>query len=239
MTTLDQTIGQIVAQDYRAAAVFKKYGIDFCCNGNRTLEEATELKGTDVSQVVNELEHLGSSSSESIDYKSWPLDLLADYVEKTHHRYITDKAPILLQFLNKICKVHGGRHPELFEVFELFEQSANELTSHMQKEEQILFPFIRTMMDSQRNHASLQAPSFGTVENPVEMMMHEHDIEGERFRKIAELTNHYQFPEDACSTYQVSFRMLEEFEDDLHKHIHIENNILFPKALELEKALRN
>ncbi len=239
MTILDQTIGEIVAQDYRAAAVFKKYSIDFCCNGNRTLEEASELEGKDISQVAKELELIGSASGETIDYKSWPLDLLADYVEKTHHRYISDKAPILLQFLNKICKVHGSRHPELFEVFELFEQSATDLTAHMKKEEQILFPFVRVMMDSQRSHSTLQPASFGSVENPVDMMMHEHDIEGERFRKIAELTNNYQFPEDACSTYQVAFKMLQEFEDDLHKHIHIENNILFPKALELEKVLRN
>lgn len=238
MTTLEKTIGEIVADDFRAAAVFKKYGIDFCCKGNRSIEEACEKKNVDAGKIYDELQALGNTSSQDIDFRSWPLDLLADYVEKTHHRYIEEKTPVLLQFLYKISKVHGERHPELVEVYRLFEESAHDLGAHLKKEELILFPFIRLMVETEKTNNELRTPHFGTVENPVAMMKHEHDAEGERFRKIAELTNNYSFPEDACNTYQVTFKMLEEFENDLHKHIHIENNILFPAALALEQKLR-
>lgn len=239
MTTQERTIGEIVAQDYRAAAVFKKYKIDFCCNGNRSLQDATEKKGISVEEIERELENLSEIGEENIDVNRWPLDLLADYVEKTHHRYIKEKSPILLQFLNKIMRVHGERHPELYEVYDLFEESVRDLGEHLEKEERILFPFIRKMMEAKQTGTSLETAHFGSVENPVAMMMHEHDQEGERFRKIADLTSDYQYPADACSTYQVAFKMLEEFQDDLHKHIHTENNILFPKSVELEKTFRN
>lgn len=238
MTTLDKTIGEIVADDFRTAAVFKKYGIDFCCKGNRSIEEATERKKINPEDVYRDLESIGAESNGNIDFNSWPLDLLADYVEKTHHRYIEDKTPALLQFLNKISKVHGERHPELVEVYQLFEESAHDLAAHLKKEELILFPFIKKMIHAQRENLPLENPHFGTVENPVTMMKHEHSVEGDRFETIRELTNDYQIPTDACSTYQVTFKMLEEFENDLHKHIHIENNILFPKAIELEKTFR-
>ena len=238
MTTLDKTIGEIVADDFRTAAVFKKYGIDFCCKGNRSIEEATERKKINPEDVYRDLENIGAESNGNIDFNSWPLDLLADYVEKTHHRYIEDKTPALLQFLNKISKVHGERHPELLEVYQLFEESAHDLAAHLKKEELILFPFIKKMIHAQRENLPLENPHFGTVENPVTMMKHEHSVEGDRFETIRELTNDYQIPTDACSTYQVTFKMLEEFENDLHKHIHIENNILFPKAIELEKTFR-
>lgn len=239
MATVEKTIGEIVADDFRSAAVFKKYGIDFCCKGNRSIEDACEAKKINPEDIYRDLENVASTTGQNTDFTSWPLDLLADYVEKVHHRYIGEKTPALLQFLNKIAKVHGGRHPELFEVYELFEESAKDLAAHLKKEELILFPFIRKMVNAEREGSALEAPHFGTVENPVEMMKDEHSAEGERFEKIAKLTNGYTTPEDACSTYNVAFRMLEEFENDLHKHIHLENNILFPKAIELEKKLRN
>ncbi len=238
MDTSNKTIGEIVAEDFKAAAVFKKYGIDFCCKGNRTIEEACERKHINTQEVYNELQNLQKTSGE-IDFNSFPLDLLADYVEKTHHRYVDEKTPILLQFLNKLCNVHGGRHPELFEINELFAQSAEDLGAHLRKEEQVLFPFIRQMVDANLKGITLENPHFGTVENPVNMMMHEHTVEGERFAKISEITNGYKTPEDGCTTFRVTFQMLEDFENDLHKHIHIENNILFPKAIELEKSFHN
>ncbi|MDO5615789.1 MAG: iron-sulfur cluster repair di-iron protein [Cruoricaptor ignavus] len=238
-TTLEKTIGEIVAEDFRAAAVFKKYNIDFCCKGNRSIEDACESKKINPQDIYNALDNLQDTNAENIDYNAWPLDLLADYVEKVHHRYVEEKTPILLQFLNKVSRVHGDRHPELLEIYELFEASSHDLAAHLKKEELVLFPFIRKMINAERENLPLENAHFGTVENPVEMMKHEHSVEGERFAKIAELTNNYQFPEDACSTYQVTFKMLEDFENDLHKHIHIENNILFPKAIELEKKLRN
>ena len=238
--TQDKIIGDLVAEDYRAASVFGNYGIDFCCQGNRTINDACEKKGIDSSKVVRDLnEVLSAQSTGNIDYKSWPLDLLADYVEKKHHRYVENKVPIIKQYLDKICKVHGKHHPELFKINELFIESSNELTKHMKKEELILFPFIRKMVASKENGTDLPAPHFGSVENPVEMMMHEHTAEGERFREIEELSSKYTPPSEACNTYRVSFAMLKEFEQDLHLHIHIENNILFPKSIELEKELKN
>lgn len=236
MLTKEKTIGEMVADNFRAAEVFRKYKIDFCCKGGRTIEEACENKNVTAGEIYADLEKLNEQKSGDIDFNSWPLDLLADYVEKTHHRYVEENSTVLLQYLNKLCKVHGDRHPELFEINELFSEGVKELAAHMKKEELLLFPFIKKMVAAKASQEVLAKPHFGSVENPVAMMKHEHSVEGERFAKIAELTNYYKFPEDACGTYQVTFKMLEDFEQDLHKHIHLENNILFPKAIELEQS---
>jgi regulator of cell morphogenesis and NO signaling len=237
METLEKiTIGEYVAKDFRTAALFSKYGIDFCCNGNRSIEEACEKKGVKPTELLQEIEGvLSSKSDSSIDFNSWPIDLLADYIEKTHHRYVVEKTPVLLQFLDKLSRVHGANHPELLEINKLFKGCAEELAQHMKKEELILFPFIKKMVNATLTDEMIAQPHFGTVENPIAMMMHEHDAEGERFRKIATLTSNYTPPADACNTYKVTFAMLQEFEQDLHKHIHLENNILFTKATKLEK----
>ncbi|OUR92320.1 iron-sulfur cluster repair di-iron protein [Flavobacteriales bacterium 34_180_T64] len=228
-------IGEYVAEDYRTAAVFNKYGIDFCCRGHRTVEEVCDKNGINPNDLLDRLNRvLNDTSNPTIDYKSWPLDLLIDYIEKKHHRYVEEKIPVLLQFLNKLCRVHGERHPELHKINELFTGSSSDLASHMKKEELILFPFIKNMVNATLGDGSVKAPNFGTVENPIAMMKDEHDNEGVRFREIAKLTNNYTPPADACNTYKVTFAMLEEFEKDLHTHIHIENNILFPESIKLE-----
>lgn len=233
-------IGELVAQDYRSASVFKKYGIDFCCQGNRTIQEACEAKNIDTSAVINDLNEVNKTPTESTtDYQSWPIDLLADYIEKKHHRYVESKIQEIKPYLDKICRVHGDRHPELFEINEQFNAAAGELAMHMKKEELVLFPFIRKMVKARQENTQLDAPHFGTVENPIQMMRHEHNTEGERFRKIEALSNNYTPPADACNTYRVTFSLLKEFEADLHLHIHLENNILFPKAIELEQHLKN
>jgi len=234
----NQIIGELVAKDYRTASVFKKYSIDFCCQGNRTIEEACEKKNIDTKKVLEDLVAMMESKSESTtDYQSWPLDLLADYIEKKHHRYVQEKTLEIQPYLDKICKVHGERHPELLKIKEEFNASAGELAAHMKKEELILFPFIRKMTKAKLENAKVDAAHFGTVKNPIQMMMNEHTVEGNRFRKIEELSNNYTPPQDACNTYRVSFSLLKEFEQDLHLHIHLENNILFPKAIEIEKEL--
>ena len=237
--TKDTIIGDLVAHDYRAASVFKKNKIDFCCNGNRSIEDACTKKGLDTEQIVKDLNNTNNAGTlNQTDYTSWPLDLLADYVEKKHHRYVREKIQEITPFLHKIVRVHGDRHPELLEVAQLFGESSEDLTDHMVKEESILFPHIRRMVDDKHSNTPVSAP-FGTVQNPIKMMMAEHDNEGERFRKIAELTNDYTMPADGCTTYRVTFAMLKEFEDDLHLHIHLENNILFPKSIELEEQFVN
>ncbi|PNQ72476.1 iron-sulfur cluster repair di-iron protein [Hanstruepera neustonica] len=233
---VEKHIGDYVAADYRTAAVFSKYKIDFCCNGGRTIDEACQKKGINSNQLLDELNSvLNNKGDQAIDYKSWPLDLLIDYIEKKHHRYVEEKIPVLKQFLDKLCRVHGERHPELLKINELFTASAGELAAHMKKEELILFPFIKKMVQAQLRNSVIETPHFGTVDNPIAMMKHEHDNEGERFRQIADLTDNYNPPSDACNTYRVTFAMLDEFEKDLHLHIHLENNILFPQAIKLEQ----
>ncbi|MFV8347857.1 iron-sulfur cluster repair di-iron protein [Flavobacterium sp. ZB4P13] len=237
METLEKiTIGEYVAKDFRTAAIFSKYGIDFCCKGNRTIEEACEKKDVDTDQLMEQLNTVLTTKNDSaIDFKTWPLDLLADYIEKTHHRYVEEKTQIILPFLDKLCKVHGANHPELFEINELFIGCAGELAQHMKKEELILFPFIKKMAKAALTEEQIAKPQFGTVKNPIAMMMEEHEAEGDRFVKIASLTNNYTPPADGCSTFRVTYSMLADFEQDLHKHIHLENNILFPSAILLEK----
>ncbi len=238
-TTVDpqKHIREFVADDFRTAAVFSKYKIDFCCRGDRPMTEVCEKKNIELDDIVRDLNKvLSSTTDQSIDYKSWPSDLLADYIQKKHHRYVTEKTPVLRQFLDKLCKVHGGRHPELFEINKLFTESTDELAKHMKDEETILFPYIREMVEAKSIGAGKPASNFSSVKSPIETMLHEHDTEGERFREIARLTNDYTPPADACNTYRVAFQMLDEFEKDLHLHIHLENNILFRDAVELEKS---
>ena len=236
----NQIIGELVAQDYRAASVFKKYGIDFCCQGNRTINDASIAKEIDVEIILNDLNNIGNtnaSSSAGIDFKSWPLDLLADYIEKTHHRYVVDKTPELTAYLAKISEVHGGNHPELYQIKDLFQKVVENLAQHMKKEELLLFPFIRKMETAKRSGTTLEKPSYGSIKNTIDEMEDEHLAEGDRFRNIEMLSNNYTPPEDACNTYRVTFATLKEFEEDLHLHIHLENNILFPKSIQLEEQL--
>ena len=235
---MKNTIGQMVADDYRVAQVFKNHKIDFCCKGNRSIEEVSEKYGLEVDMLLGEIDNVQrQTNNDNSDFKAWPLDLLADYIEKKHHRYVEEKIPVLRQYLAKLCKVHGERNPELFEIYEDFNTSAGELTMHMKKEELLLFPWVRKLIKAELLKQPLDRPHFGTIKNPIAMMMQEHENEGDRFRRIAQLTNDYTPPSDACNTYRVAFALLKEFEEDLHRHIHLENNILFPKAEVLEQKL--
>lgn len=233
-------IGKIVAENYKAAAVFKQYGIDFCCNGNRTIESACRKKQIDEEQLLAELqEAVTQKGTGEIDFKSFPLDLLADYIEKTHHRYVERKIREITPYLRRIVEVHGDNHPELLVVEQLFQQSAGDLTAHMKKEELMLFPTIRRLVQSQLSGRTTPETAPGSIAEMVARMEQDHEAEGDRFRHISELTDQYNPPADACNTYRVTFSLIDEFEEDLHRHIHLENNILFPKAIELEKTLSN
>lgn len=233
-------IGEVVADNYRTATVFKSHKLDFCCQGGRSIEEACETKGINLGEVLKELNQvMAEPENEITDYKTWPLDLLADHIEEKHHRYVEQRSIEIAPFLDKLCRVHGERHPELFEINSQFTESISALAQHMKKEELVLFPYIRKMVQAKNNEQAISSPHFGTVENPIAMMMHEHEVEGERFREIAKLSNNYQPPADACNTYRVTYALLQEFEDDLHLHIHLENNILFPAAKALDEELEN
>lgn len=233
-------VGKIVAENYKAASVFKKYNIDFCCNGNRTIADACNKRQLDENRLIGELsEVIHTKEAGDIDVKSFPLDLLADYIEKTHHRYVEKKIPEITPFLQKVVSVHSEHHPELTEVEELFVESTKDLSAHLKKEELMLFPYIRLLVKAQLSNGKKPQTGLGSAATYIEQMEHEHTAEGERFRRISELTDNYTPPEDACNTYRVTLSLLKEFEEDLHRHIHLENNILFPKSIQLEQELGN
>lgn len=239
MNIENATIGEIVKDNYRASDVFKKYGIDFCCGGNKSISAVCEAKGLDQNVIISELsEKLNAGSATGIPYNELPIDFLAIHIQKKHHRYVDEAIPVINEYLNKIVQVHGSHHPELVEIRALFRASAGELTMHMKKEELMLFPYVQKLAKlRESNTTSWERPVFGSVTNPIGQMEQEHEAEGDRFRRIAELTNNYTPPADACNTYMVAFKKLQEFEEDLHLHIHLENNILFPKAKALEEEL--
>jgi regulator of cell morphogenesis and NO signaling len=236
---LELTVGQYVAQDYRTAQIFRKHGIDFCCGGGISLEKACAKKGINADELRNELAALGSTGSQSDNYNSWKLDFLADYIVNTHHEYVKNKLPELNFYTQKVARVHGERHPELFEILRLFLEIESEMTSHMAKEEQVLFPYIQKLAQAKQQGEGIEVPHFGSVRFPIAMMEHEHDSAGRIMEEIQTITNNFVPPEDACTTYRVLFQNLQAFQDDLHKHVHLENNILFPKALAIENEFFN
>ncbi|MDY0102362.1 MAG: iron-sulfur cluster repair di-iron protein [Lentimicrobium sp.] len=237
MEKINKTVGSFVTENYRTASIFDKYGIDFCCRGNRSLDEACNEHSVDKQALLNELANLSAEkASDDNDPAHWPLDLLADYIEKKHHRYVEKAIPELFAYLEKVVNAHGSKHPEVIEIAEHFKISAGELTKHMKKEELVLFPYIKKMVEAQDHGKPLPSAMFGNVQNPIAMMMNEHENEGERFRLIANLSNNYEVPADACNTFRVNYSLLKAFQDDLHRHIHLENNILFPKAIEMESS---
>ncbi|MBO9584293.1 MAG: iron-sulfur cluster repair di-iron protein [Flavobacterium sp.] len=235
--TSKTTIGEIVADDFRTAAIFTKLHIDFCCKGHRTIEEVCRKRDIEESVLIEHIQKARSSSAnQSFDYKSWTADMIADYIAKTHHKYVEEKSPIILQYLDKLCGVHGAIHPELHEIHIIFSKSILDLTAHMKREELVIFPFIKKMKIAHSKGTELETPPFLSIENPISTLKDDHITERERFKRIAALTNNYTPPIESCNTYKAAFAMLEEFDKDLKKHIHLENNILFPKAIELEKT---
>lgn len=171
------------------------------------------------------------------DFESWPLDRLAEYIIRTHHRYAEKQIEIIKPLLEKISEVHGGQRPELFQIKEIFGKLAGEIVVHQRKEELMVFPFIKRMVKASENNEPFKHTPGRTVEDPVKMLKEEHDIQGDSFKRIAALSNNYETPSDGCNTYSTTLQLLQEFELDLHQHIHLENDILFPKAVRMEKLL--
>ena len=229
MKTYKQTkIGDIVTQDFRAAEVFKKAGIDFCCGGSQSLEAACRDKKLDVAVIESELEKLENSEpGSSHKFNEWKLDFLCDYIVNTHHQTVMKLLPELTFYTQKIAEVHGDNHPELSEIANLFAQVDTELRQHLCNEEEVLFPAIREVLKTN------SAESKATIISEITRMTGEHEFAGGAMDKINELSHHYAVPEDGCNTYRVAYKLLEQFEDDLHIHVHLENNILYPKAMKL------
>ncbi|NQU34796.1 MAG: iron-sulfur cluster repair di-iron protein [Bacteroidetes bacterium] len=232
------SIGELVASDFRKAEVFRKFGLDFCCGGKKSIKEACDEKGLDTTEVEKALKAVENLPKvREDDFNSWELDFLADYIVNTHHSYVTNAMPILDEFSSKVARVHGATHPEVVLIAQHYNAVANELRAHMPKEELMLFPYIKQMVAAKKEGLKLQPAGFGTIENPIRMMEAEHVSAGDNMEKVRQLSNDFTLPADACASYGVLFGKLEEFEQDLHRHIHLENNILFKKAIALEKEL--
>ena len=232
-----QTIREIVADDFRAAAIFQRHGIDFCCGGNRPVSEACREKGIEDQVVLDELEATLTPAGDLPRFNSWALDFLANYIVVNHHGYVRGAIETLRKHTARVAEVHGERHPEVVAIAEQFAAVADEMTHHMFKEERILFPYITALATAARDGSAPRPAPFGTAANPIRMMEAEHESAGATMAQIRRLSGSYTPPEDACTTYKVTYQELQAFEADLHQHVHLENNILFPKALTLEAEL--
>jgi regulator of cell morphogenesis and NO signaling len=236
--TLDMTIRYIVANDFRTAAVFQRHGIDFCCKGDRSIQDACRNGRVTAEDVLKDIaEATATPATGEARFNSWDLGRLVSYIVGNHHAFVRQAIPVLLTHTKKVAAVHGDRHPELPEVARLFSEVADEMTSHMAKEEQILFPYIVDVEEASQTGGGRPSAPFGTVRNPIRMMEMEHESAGDAMARIRSLTSGYSIPEGACTTYRVCLQELEAFERDLHQHVHLENNILFPKAARLENEL--
>lgn len=233
----NKTVAEVVTENIKASNVFKKHGIDFCCGGGISIEKACAKNGVDYATLEKELIAVDETPNRTYDYNSWELDFLIDHIVNIHHAYVEESLPIILQYSNKVATVHGHHYTEVIEINKLFTEAANELAGHMKKEELILFPFMKQLIIANREGTPAPQPPFGTVNNPINMMEAEHETVGEIFKTIAKLTNNYSPPEDACNTFRALYASLDEFEQDLHQHIHLENNILHPKVIALENKL--
>ena len=235
----NRTVADYVTENIKTAHIFKKHGIDFCCGGGISLEKACAKLNVDQELLEKELLAVDLVLDRSSNYNKWDVSFLIDHIINIHHSYVKESLPLLSQYANKVAKVHGQAYPEVIKVNKLFHEVANELMVHLQKEEQVLFPFIKQMFEAKQDGVLTSVPSFRTVNNPIQMMEHEHESAGAIFKEIAKLTNNYNPPSGACNTFKALYAKLEEFEQDLHQHIHLENNILHPKAIALESDLQS
>ncbi|TDN83850.1 regulator of cell morphogenesis and NO signaling [Salegentibacter sp. 24] len=234
-----KTVADYVTENIKNAHLFKKHGIDFCCGGGVSLAQAAEKANVSLEILEKELQQTEMVSSPGYDYKNWKLDFLTDHIINVHHHYVEENIPLLIQYSARVAKVHGRQRPELIKIQQLFTKVAQELSAHLRKEELILFPFIKKLVKAQEEATPVAQPQFGKIDNPIKMMETEHDEAGAIFKEIADLSDNYTCPEWACNTYKALYSKLEEFENDLHHHVHLENNILFPKAIQLERSLTN
>ena len=227
------TIGEIVATDFRTAGVFEHFGIDFCCGGRRSFTEACRTAAADPLIVLRALDALPTSIDREDDVMRWSTERLIEHIVSIHHGYVRSAVPTIARHLTKLHEEHGARHPELSRICTYFEQIGADLQQHMVKEEQVLFPYIRELAAREETCGRTRSP-FGTIANPIHMMEREHREVADRLHVIRELTKGYVAPSNGCVTYAVCMAEMARFELDLHQHVHLENNVLFPRALELE-----
>ncbi|MCB0482489.1 MAG: iron-sulfur cluster repair di-iron protein [Flavobacteriales bacterium] len=240
MTTLEQgkTVADFVRDNYKTSDVFKKHGIDFCCGGKKSLAKVCDQHGLELSQLESELEEVVKNEPQEHDFASWKPGFLIDYIENVHHEYVNRSLPLLIEYANKVARVHGDANPENVLIAELVARINGELTAHMKKEELLLFPNAKRLEKAIEKASEFAAPPFSKFQTSIDAMEFEHDAAGDICKEIRKLSNNYTPPAHACNTYRVLYSKLEEFEDDLHQHVHLENNILFPKILEMEAQIK-
>jgi regulator of cell morphogenesis and NO signaling len=235
------TIGEIVAKDIRKAEVFKKYGIDFCCGGKKTLQQACEKAQVDVAIVEAALAQADTikSATPAFDFARWDADFLADYIYNQHHIYYYQEGPVIKELAEKVAARHGEHFPHLYALLALFTKLQAELSEHFLKEETVLFPFVKGLMTAKRTKQAKDLYQYLSISEPVQLMEEEHDAAGQLLVEIRNVTNDFNPPQGSCNSFRLLYSKLEDLETDLHQHVHLENNILFPKALALEKELTN
>ncbi len=237
--TTAKTVRELAVENPTATRVFEKLGIDYCCGGEKSLEEACAAAHLPVDEVLRSLVNAEKAAQAPAAQRNWQSELLADLIDHiigTHHKYTREELARLEPLFEKVCSVHGKNHSELLPMRDIFRGLSQELIMHMMKEEMMLFPYIVRMEEAVIQKEPVLPPPFGSVQNPVRMMMQEHDSAGEALRALREASAGYRTPADACVSYQTLYQALEAFEADLHQHIHLENNILFPRAVEMEEA---
>lgn len=231
---LEKTIGEFVAEDYRTAQVFEEHGIDFCCGGKVSLAATCRERGIDANLLLEKLEQVKTAAGERAqNYAAWDLSFLADYIVNQHHGYLRETLGPLSAYARKIAEVHGPRHPEVVEIARIFDKLAADLTAHLREEEERFFPAVKRLEAAARNGRAPESGDVATLREILGQLGAEHEEVGEAVHTIRRLSGDYAVPADACNTFMLTYRMLKEFEDDLHKHVHLENNILFPKAEKL------
>lgn len=236
----DTRVKDFLLMDIKTAHVFEKYGIDFCCKGYKNFNEVCEEKEIDKNSILNEIYQIvnhDESAKPKERFEEWNLDFLSDYIVNNHHNYVRNAIPQITEHLDRVTFKHGDKNPFLYELKSTFDSLKAEMLSHIEKEEKILFHLIKYLVDCKRFEEKPKLSGFKSVEFPIKSMLAEHDNAGESTARIREITNNYNPPEDACNTFRLTYSELEEFEKDLHIHVHLENNILFPKAISLEQEL--
>lgn len=227
-------VGQFVAEMPGRYRVFQDLGIDFCCGGKMSLEQACRAQGIDPEEVLQRLLAYRPSEEDQSSVLALTLTELCDLIEQTHHRYVRDALPRLTEMAQKVAIAHGAGHPEMLQVARIIANVREEMESHMFKEERVLFPSIRAMEAGDANACG----HCGTVVNPIHVMEMEHDSAGAAVAELRSLTHNFTAPADACNTFRALLTEIERFESDLHQHVHKENNVLFPRAILLEEKLR-
>lgn len=238
MISSNRTVREVVLELPQAARVFEKLNIDYCCGGDKPLGEACATAGVELANLERMLAEAGQTPGNgSLDFQKATLGALVDHILDKHHVYTKEEMARLEPLIDKVIGAHGGNHPELPGIGVLFQQLCADLKPHMFKEEQILFPYIIELEASILQNRPAPFAPFGKVNNPIRMMMMEHETVGGLLRELRALSSNYTVPPDGCISYQTLYQALEAFEKDLHQHIHLENNILFPRAIELEGSV--